>query len=125
MIEREDWETLQKEIPKRMHVSVGSRDMETFLNWAQDLPERTETEDLYRCTIRGHINSDPAKARDWIEEMPAGWKRDNALVEYVNSSLNTRKDPAAAAWAMERIESDHFLGAAEEMKSGWEASNKK
>lgn len=125
MIEREDWEALQKEIPIRLHESVPSRDMETFLGWAAELPERSETEDLYRCTVRNHINSDPAKARDWIEAMPAGWKRDNALVEYVNSSLHNRKDSDAAAWAMERIESEHFLSTAEEMKNGWDRAAKK
>lgn len=125
MIAKEDWESLLKEVPIRMHRAVPSQESETFLAWAAELPERTETEDLYRCTIRHHINGDPDKARDWIEAMPTGWKRDNALVEYVNSSLNTRKDPAAAEWATERIGSEHFLSTAEEMRKGWDASNKK
>jgi hypothetical protein len=37
-----------------------------------DLPGRQETEDLYRTAIRQHINGDPATARGWIQQMPAG-----------------------------------------------------
>lgn len=125
LMDQGDWETLSKQVPIRMHQAVPSRDQGAFLAWAAEMPERQETEDLYRTSIRNHINGDPAKARDWIEAMPAGWKRDNALVEYVNSSLHTRKDSIAAEWAIERIEGEHFLGTAEEMKKGWEASKKK
>ena len=120
-----DWETLSKSVPIRMHQAVSSRNPEAVLAWAADLPERKETEDLYRTTIRSHINEDPAKARGWIEAMPAGWKRDNALTEYVNSSLHTRNDPAAAQWAMEMIEQPGFRETAGGMKAEWEAATKK
>jgi hypothetical protein len=125
LMEQGDWDTLENSVPGRMNQSVPSRNPAEQLSWAAELPERQETEDLYRTAIRQYINGDPATARGWIEQMPAGWKRDNALAEYVNSSLNTRKDAAAAQWAMERIQSPGFRSTAEAMQAEWEASRSK
>jgi len=123
LIEQGDWAAVSKSLVVRLHQSA-TQDTGALAAWAATLPERQETEDLYRTAVRQHINGDPEAARDWIEAMPAGWKRDNALAEYVNSSLHARDDPDGAAWAFERIESTTFIKAAEVMQQQWQDRKK-
>ena len=124
LMDQGDWEALAKSIAPRLNDSP-SRHPEELVAWASGLPEREETEDLYRTAIRQQINDDPGKAREWIDGLPSGWKRDNALAEYVNSALNGRNDSSGAEWAMGRIESSAFRQTAEEMQQEWAARRKK
>lgn len=113
-----DWDVVQKNLA----IKIDSFAMDPFasgiLEWGGKLPERTETEDLYRCTVRGYIRNEPEKARDWIMEMPSGWKRDNALTEYIHSMIIVNKDDQAA-WALGQIESPHFQQTVENMRAKW------
>ena len=55
----------------------------------------------------------------------SGWQRDNALTEFVNGSLHTRRDEAAAQRALDLIESDHFRTTATQMLEKWQAGKAK
>ena len=55
----------------------------------------------------------------------SGWQRDNALTEFVNGSLHTRRDEAAAQRALDLIESDNFRTTATQMLEKWQAGKAK
>lgn len=124
-VEKQDWDALQKNVPMKIHqLSLQSGNAEALAQWGAHLPERTETENLYRCSVRGRIMQQPEQAKDWIMTLPAGWKRDNALTEYVNNSLHFRRDEQAAAWAIERIDGAHFKETATTLQNRWRQQKK-
>lgn len=126
LLEKEDWEAVQKSVAFRLHeVSKQSSRSKELAEWGQSLPERKETEDLYRCSMRGYIFHRPEEAKNMITAMPSGWKRDNALLEYINGSLNYRSNETEAVWAIGQIENPAFKSSAQNRHTQWLEKKKK
>lgn len=125
LLEKNEWELVQKKVAVTIHELGGNPSSTSgLLAWGMNLPERSETEDLYRCTVRGFIYQQPEQAKNWIMAMPPGWKRDNALTEYVHSMVILNRDEQAD-WALERIESSHFRQVVDTSRGNWKAHSRK
>ncbi len=126
VVNGDNWAARQQELCVRLHNAVGRcADPVEIAEWAGTLPEREDCEDLYRVGIRMYLVREPEQAWQWIGEMPSGWKRDNALAEYINGTLHNRNDETAAQRALDLIESEHFRTAATQMLEKWQAAQSK
>ena len=125
-VKSDDWATRQQASCIALHKVVAScTNAAEIAEWAGTLPEREDCEDLYRVGVRQFLAREPDRGWDWIGAMPFGWQRDNALTEFVNGSLHSRRDAAAAQRALDLIESDHFRTAATQTLEKWQAGQSK
>lgn len=125
LMDRGEWEDLARLLPERLKFSVPYKP-EELAGWATTmLPERDETVEVYRAAVGPAIDKDPGKAREWIQSLPEGWQRDHALVEYVDRSLNKRKDEQGAAWAMAQLGEGELRESAAEIEMKWQAGRKR
>lgn len=125
-VKSDDWATRQQASCIALHKVVAScTNAAEIAEWAGTLPEREDCEDLYRVGVRQFLAREPDRGWDWIGAMPSGWQRDNALTEFVNGSLHSRRDAAAAQRALDLIESDHFRTAATQTLEKWQAGQSK
>jgi hypothetical protein len=125
-VKSDDWATRQQASCIALHKAVAScADAAEIAEWAGTLPEREDCEDLYRVGVRQFLAREPDRGWEWIGAMPSGWQRDNALTEFVNGSLHSRRDEAAAQRALDLIESDHFRTAATQTMEKWQAGKAK
>lgn len=104
-----DWTGNAKRLASQLHNSTPSgADAARVANWAASIPEREDTEDLYRTAVRYYLQQQPAaEVRQWMTGMPAGWRRDNTLAAWVQTNASYQKLDEAQ-WALERIQSPHF-----------------
>jgi hypothetical protein len=116
VINTSEWAKAEKTWCVKLHNLAGlSTDYETLLAWAALIPERSDTMDLYRVAIRSFVTNQPEKAKPWILSLPQGWKRENSLAGFVQSSLAARGDVAGAKWARSLIQDPAFAASAD----GW------
>ncbi|OYV07023.1 MAG: hypothetical protein CFE26_03205 [Verrucomicrobiales bacterium VVV1] len=116
VINTADWAKAEKTWCVKLHNLAGfSTEYETLLAWAALLPERSDTMDLYRVAIRSFVTNQPDKAKQWILSLPQGWKRENSLAGFVQSSLAARGDVTGAKWARGLIQDPAFAASAD----GW------
>ena len=92
--------------------------------WGLSLPDRPETQDIYRRAITGYIDRYPAEARDWIMSIPEGdWRRERALMEYSQNALWYKRNQEGAAWAIDRISDPKLKGTAMNWRIEWAQRN--
>jgi len=92
--------------------------------WGLSLPNRPETQEIYRRAITGYIDRYPNEARDWIMSIPEGdWRRERALMEYSQNALWYKKNPEGAAWAIDRISDPGMKGTAMSWRVEWAQRN--
>jgi hypothetical protein len=121
-----DWAARQQASCIALHKAVAScANAAEIAEWAGTLPEREDCEDLYRVGVRQLLAREPDRGWEWIGAMPSGWQRDNALTEFINGSLHSRSDEAAAQRALDLIESEHFRAGATQMLAKWQAGKAK
>lgn len=114
VINTPQWASQAKMIGFNLHnMSMSQSIQKSSLDWALKLPERDDTMDIYRVAIRSYLTNKPQEARTWIEALPPGWKRQNSLAAYVQTTMNFRKDPDDAMWAMRQISDPVFKKEAE------------
>jgi hypothetical protein len=114
VINTSEWTSLQGPLAVRLHeLAPGPDQNATLLAWAAKMPEREDTMDLYRVTVRGFVTGYPQDAREWIGQMEPGWKQQNSLAAYVQSALAARQDEAGAQWAFQQITDPVFPADAE------------
>lgn len=111
-----DWPKNEKGCCVKLHnLVLYSPEIEVLLAWAVLLPERTDTEDLFRVATRPFVTRYPDKAKPWILALPAGWKRQNALAGFTQAALMARSDIPGAQWARGLITDPGFAASAD----GW------
>jgi len=94
------------------------------VEWGLTLPDRPETQEVYRRAITGYIDRYPVEARDWIMSIPEGdWRRERALMEYSQNALWYKKNQEGAAWAIERITDPKIKGTAMSWRTEWAQRN--
>jgi hypothetical protein len=114
LIQTAEWPKIANSSCIKLHnLTINSLAYDTLLPWADLLPERKDTEDLFRVAIRGCSIRQPAKAKLWIESLPQGWKHQNALAGYVQVSLGYRGDIPAARWALGQLTDPNFTTVAD------------
>ncbi|MGC4017135.1 MAG: hypothetical protein QM755_21880 [Luteolibacter sp.] len=103
LISQGDWTAIAENVPQRLAATdLSSEARGEFVGWADTLPERKETEMVYRAAVASIVgNQSAAEAREWLISRPEGWKRDNALAGYAVTA-----DDTEAAWALEQISDD-------------------
>lgn len=100
------------------------RDPISIAEWGLSLPDRPETQEVYRRAITGYIDRYPAEARDWIMSIPKGdWRRERALMEYSQNSLWYKKSQEGAAWAIDQITDPKIKGTAISWRIEWAQRN--
>jgi hypothetical protein len=116
IIHTPDWPKNEKGLCAKLHnLTIGSNEYEALLAWAATLPARKDTEDLYRVAIRGFNTYQAAKARPWLQALPPGWKRQNALAGFMQAALLTHGNIPDAQWARSEITDPNFATQAD----GW------
>jgi len=96
----------------------------SIAEWGLSLPDRPETQDIYRRAITGYIDRYPAEARDWIMSIPEGdWRRERALMEYSQNALWYKRNQEGAAWAIDRISDPKLKGTAMNWRIEWAQRN--
>jgi len=96
----------------------------SIAEWGLSLPERPETQEVYRRAITGYIDRYPAEARDWIMSIPKGdWRRERALMEYSQNSLWYKKNQDGASWAIDQITDPRIKGTAINWRIEWAQRN--
>jgi hypothetical protein len=111
-----EWPANEKNLCVKLHnLTLYTPEIDTLLAWAALLPERKDTEDLFRVATRAFVTRKPEEARKWILAFPAGWKRQNALAGYLQAALGARGDVAGAQWARSQITDPGFAASAD----GW------
>ena len=116
IIETDTWKSREKSICVSLHNAIPhcANPMEQ-LSWAMTLPERTDTEDLFRTSIRAAIFRDAESVEKLIVDLPSGWKRDNGLVTLIQTYLNRGREEGEIRELYNLIESEHFRSSADEM----------
>ncbi len=100
------------------------RDPIAIAEWGLSLPNRPETQEVYRRAITGYIDRYPVEAREWIMSIPEGdWRRERALMEYSQNALWYKKNQEGAAWAIERITDPKIKGTAINWRIEWAQRN--
>ncbi len=116
VINTPQWESLQQPLAVKLHgMSPAPDQYPAMLDWAAHMPERDDTMDLYRVAVRKFVTYQPDQARDWISEMPGGWKQQNSLAAFVQAALFGRGDVRGADWALPQITDPKFRTEAD----GW------
>jgi hypothetical protein len=114
LIHTAEWPKIANSSCIKLHnLTINSLAYDTLLPWADLLPERKDTEDLFRVAIRGCSIRQPAKTKLWIESLPQGWKHQNALAGYVQVSLGYHGDIPAARWALGQLTDPNFTTVAD------------
>jgi hypothetical protein len=122
VINTPEWSSLQSSLAVRLHeLMPGPDQYDTLLTWAENMPERGDTMDLYRVAVRSFVISSPQDAREWIGQMEPGWKQQNSLAAYVQSALAAREDEAGAQWAFKQITDPVFRAEAEDFFRSYES----
>lgn len=116
IIDTDTWKTREKSLCVAVHHAIPhcANPMEQW-NWALTLPERTDTEDLFRTSIRAAVYRDAKAVEKMILDLPSGWKRDNGLVTLIQTYLNWRREEGEIRALYNLIESEHFRTSADEM----------
>ncbi len=110
IIHTEEWPKIQPALCVKLHnLVIGSSEHDTLRAWAAIIPERKDTEDLYRVTVRGFTTYQRDKARKWIESLPPGWRKQNALAGFMQASLMTHGDIPSTQWARAQITEPAFI----------------
>ncbi len=86
-------------------------------NWAQSLPPRRETAELFHRGVEPYIRKDPDAAWQWIDGLDNSFWRDRALAEYSQVNLHVFNDPEKSTAAIEQISDAVYR----EMVKGWRA----
>jgi hypothetical protein len=116
VIHTSEWPQNEKNLCVKLHnLTLYTSEIDTLLAWASLLPERKDTEDLFRVATRPFVTRKPEDAKKWILSLPAGWKRQNALAGYLQAALAARSDVAGAQWARGLISDPGFAASAD----GW------
>jgi hypothetical protein len=125
LIQTAEWPKIANSSCIKLHnLTINSLAYDTLLPWADLLPERKDTEDLFRVAIRGCSIRQPAKVKLWIESLPPGWKQQNALAGYVQVSLGYRGDIPAARWALGQLTDPNFTTVADGLILEYEQRSK-
>ena len=116
VIHTADWPKNEKGCCVKLHnLVLYTPEIDLLLGWAVLLPERKDTEDLFRVAIRPFVTRQPDKAKPWILALPAGWKHQNALASFAQAALMARNDIPGAQWARGQITDSGFAATAD----GW------
>ncbi len=100
------------------------KDPISIAEWGLGLPDRPETQEVYRRAITGYIDRYPVEARDWIMSIPQGdWRRERALMEYSQNALWYKKNQEGAEWAIEQITDPKMKGTAINWRVEWAQRN--
>jgi len=123
-----NWELLRDPMVAGVEGKVAEyarrRDPISIAEWGLTLPDRPETQEVYRRAITGYIDRYPVEARDWIMSIPEGdWRRERALMEYSQNALWYKKNQEGAAWAIERITDPKIKGTAMSWRTEWAQRN--
>jgi len=123
-----NWELLRDPMVAGVEGKVAEyarrRDPISIVEWGLTLPDRPETQEVYRRAITGYIDRYPVEARDWIMSIPEGdWRRERALMEYSQNALWYKKNQEGAAWAIERITDPKIKGTAMSWRTEWAQRN--
>ncbi|MGC4014824.1 MAG: hypothetical protein QM755_09970 [Luteolibacter sp.] len=130
LVEHQQWKLLDESLPGLMKSGGGAlADQPELTAWALALPERDEVTDVYRSVVGVRVyRTDLSSARAWLEEVPAGWKRDQALVGSVIaiSGIVCCESPEGRAelhetveWALGRIQDPGLRSEAEKKRGQW------
>jgi hypothetical protein len=111
-----EWAKEEKGLCVRLHnLVMKTRETDLLLDWAVTLPERKDTEDVFRVAMRGMLYMEPERAKVWIVERKSSWMRNNGLAAFVQAALGSRGDVEGAKWARDQIDDPDFAAAAD----GW------
>jgi hypothetical protein len=111
-----EWAKEEKGLCVRLHnLVMKSNEVDVLLDWAVMLPERKDTEDVFRVAMRGMLYREPERAKVWIVERKSPWMRNNGLAAFVQAALGSRGDVEGAKWARDQIDDPDFAAAAD----GW------
>ena len=122
LLASEQWPAASKRAVTRIHnLGLKAQDPIEMANWAMELPERADTEEIFQSALRGYFYRSPADAKEWIQSIRSTWKRDNALMEYTRLRLVSGGDRDAAGWAISQIADPATRAAAAKVQADWEA----
>lgn len=112
----DDWSSQAKRLAVALHYTAGYNPQpQESAEWALSLPQTSEFEDLYRVGVRSFANRKPAAYEQWIQQLPPGWQRDNANVEYVHSLLRDKTNVTQAEQIILNIQDPHLQNTARQM----------
>jgi hypothetical protein len=112
----DDWESQAKQLAVALHYTTGQNPQpQESAEWALSLPQTSEFEDLYRVGVRSFANRQPAAYEQWIQQLPSGWQRDNASVEYVHSLMRDKANAELAEQILPTIQDPNFQKSAQQM----------
>lgn len=109
LIHTAEWPKIAEAIGVKLHnLTMTVAGGEPLLAWAALLPEREDTEDIYRMALRAFQIYQPEPAKKWLAALPEGKRRQNALAGFVKAALHFRSHPADAKWALDQITDPYF-----------------
>lgn len=112
----DDWASQAKRLAVALHYTAGYNPQpQESAEWALSLPQTSEFEDLYRVGVRSFANREPAAYEQWIQQLPPGWQRDNASVEYVHSLMRDKANAELAEQIVPTIQDPNFQKSAQQM----------
>ena len=93
--------------------------------WTMQLPERDEVMLLFKQATSQYLTHDFAGAKNWVEAMEQGGRRDQALFQYVKAALEQQRSPAESEWATGQITDPDMKASAEKWQVMWEEHMRK
>lgn len=115
------WDKLeQADMVRSVQDIARQSDSKAVADWANELPVRAETTELYHRSVEFYLRDHMEDSREWIASLPAGEWRDRAYAEYSQQALNSHNDSDASRWALERIGNKTFQAEAKGWRTQWE-----
>ncbi|MES2437499.1 MAG: hypothetical protein V4584_00440 [Verrucomicrobiota bacterium] len=100
---------------------MGLMAPEKLAEWGCNLPESSDTVEMFHMAIGRFIRDDIPRAKEWLEAMPEGsWQRENGLAEFSQQALVRKNDPVSSRWALDAISDPAIKAAAAKLRHDWE-----
>lgn len=120
LIRTEQWDTAQSASSRLIEYGRSTDKPGELAAWGMSLPQRPETQDLFRRSIDPYINRNNAEAREWIQTLPLGdWRTERVLYAFTQNALYARNNEELYQWALDRIVDPETKGAAARSYDGW------
>ncbi len=116
-----EWEILAEAGPKNLRSHANHIESAKLAEWAMNLPDRSETVELFHSAVNRYIGDDLARARDWLNAMePGDWRRERGFAELSQQALWRHRDPELSRWALDQLADPEVKAAAEGWRGDWE-----
>lgn len=122
MVEGEHWDSLDQAQSLIILDQGMILDFETRAKWAAALPDQDEVAGVFETSVVDYLRKEEASAMEWIESLPPGRWRDEALAASSRQLLRRGRRIEESRQALEKIKDPTIQQAAGELHDTYEGS---